>query len=214
MYRIMIFFIFLSCKDNKSSENQTYVSQKEQKLTRQPIDNLKNKDSVEFVNKKLLTEVRFCKEAKVILEVKETKNERIIKFEEIKLITPFEQDNANLFWKNSKPYLTNYPYGHLDYEFNEKEKGFMLFECNEKYSLLFLEVFSEEFPTFQKIKLNTINGSVKILGDYTISLKNFENISNLKQKEIEFCITKINNEDVLVSINDNEEIIGVYNQKL
>ncbi len=130
------------------------------------------------------------------------------------MITPYQQDNANLFWKDSKAYTTNYAYGHLDYEFSEKEKGFMLFKCNENCSILFLEVITEEFPTFQKIKFNYINNKITILGEFTISLENFEKINKANQKEIQFFVTNIKNEDVLVSKNDKGEVLGVYNKEI
>ena len=211
-YIYFIPLLFLSCKESNSTEQKD-----EKKLTYQTKEGLDKEtynNPVKESNTKFLNEADFCEQVDVILKVKESENERIIEFEDIKLITPFEQDNANLFWKDSKAYATNYSYGHLEYEFNEKEKGFMLFKCNENYSLLFLEVHTEEFPTFQKIKLDNIKKKVSVLGDFTISLKNFEKIYKTKQKEIQFFITNIDNHQTLVSKNDKGEMLGVYNKKI
>ena len=205
MYKLLFLlaFIFFSCKKNKSTEQEI--------LNKQYTE---NNNPVKKGNAKLLNEVEFCKQVSITIKVEKTEKGRVIKFEDVKLMTPLDQDNANLFWKDSEPYTTNYPYGHLDYEFNEEEKGFMFFKCNKEYSLLFLEVHTEEFPTFQKIKLNNINDKVTILGDFTISLDNFEKINKVKQKEALFYVTNINNEDVLVSKNDKGDILGVYNKEI
>ncbi|MDE0537020.1 SH3 domain-containing protein, partial [Tenacibaculum sp. L6] len=77
---------------------------------------------------------------------------------------------------------------------------------------LVLSVFTEEFPTYQLIKLED-SGDVLFLGDFTMSIDNFEKIYG--EKEVSYFITTDKKGEILLhSKGSKGKLLGRYDEKV
>lgn len=197
MYKILIckliFLLILSCGNKKTENNKKfYISN----------DTIVSNKTIEKV-------LDTCEKNNFIFEEKENEVHRSLKFKEISLTTFFEHETTYLSWKGGRPYVTNFVYSK---EVDQEDSGIMLFNCNSNYSILVLSVFTEEFPTYQLIKLED-SGDVLFLGDFTMSIDNFEKIYG--EKEVSYFITTDKKGEILLhSKGSKGKLLGRYDEKV